>query len=141
MRRIKKLNYKKIEYRDLHINFCKSRCKTIHITIKQDSNIYYVVPYFVSESDIIKFLDNKYDWIKKSLYKIKQNSLDNEGNNILNDNKTLTKEERITLLSIIKEYVIKYETLLNVKVNKYSLRKMKTLWGSCSFKTKNIIFN
>ena len=108
MRKIKKLNYKQIEYKDLIINFSKSRCRTMHITIKQDGNVYYVVPYFVSESETLKFLDDKYEWIKKSLTKMKEKTSDTDDNDILNNNKRLTKEERQLLIYKINEYVKKY---------------------------------
>ena len=138
---IKKLNYKQLNYKDLSINFAKSRCKTMHITIKQDMNIYYVVPYFVGENEAIRFLDEKYNWLKKSLLKIKEHSIEDDDNNILLDTKRLSKEEKKVLLFKIDNYVKQYEKLLNVSVNRYSLRQMKTLWGSCSTKTRNIRFN
>lgn len=141
MRRIKKLNYKLIEYKDLTINFCKSRCRTMHITIKQDGNVYYVVPYFVSDNEAFQFLQEKYEWIKKSISKMKEKTKDTDGNNILNNDKSITKEEKLILMSKIDGYVKKYQTQLGVFVNKYSLRKMRTLWGSCSTKTRNIRFN
>lgn len=138
---IKKLSYKQLNFKDLTINFAKSRCRTMHITIKQDGNIFYVVPYGVKEDEAIKFLDERYDWIKKSLVKMKEKASDDDGNNILLDTKRLNKEEKKALLIKIGEYVEKYENLLKVSVNKYSLRLMRTMWGSCSFKTRNIRFN
>lgn len=138
---IKKLSYKQLNFKDLTINFAKSRCRTMHITIKQDGNIFYVVPYGVKEDEAIKFLDERYDWIKKSLVKMKEKASDDDGNNILLDTKRLNKEEKKALLIKIGEYVEKYENLLKVTVNKYSLRLMRTMWGSCSTKTRNIRFN
>lgn len=113
----------------------------MHITIKQDGNVYYVVPYYVSDSETLQFLNERYEWIKKSIIKMREKTEDTGGNNILNNDTRITKEEKVLLMEKIDEFVMKYEKLLNVSVNKYSLRKMKTLWGSCSTKTRNIRFN
>ena len=113
----------------------------MHITIKQDGDVYYVVPYFVGDNETLKFLDERYEWIKKSISKMKEKAVDRDGNDILNNGKRITTEEKKILISKIDEYVKKYEILLNVSVSKYSLRKMRTLWGSCSTKTRNIRFN
>lgn len=139
MKKINRLNYKQFQYKDLNINFSKSRCRTMHITVKADGSIFYVVPYYVSIDEAMRFLSTKYDWLKKSITKIKEKTDINSA--ILSNNKRLTIEEKNTLLTKIDNYVKKYETLLNVKVNKYSLRNMTTLWGSCSTKTRNIRFN
>lgn len=46
-------------------------------------------------------------------------------------------EFKMTLLPLIT----KWEDILGVKVNKWEVKQMKTLWGSCNHYTRNIIFN
>lgn len=41
----------------------------------------------------------------------------------------------------IEKYLFQIETLMNVKCNEYSIRKMKNKWGSCNSDKKTIIFN
>lgn len=43
--------------------------------------------------------------------------------------------------SILTPLIAKWEYLLGVKANKWEVKQMKTLWGSCNHSTKNIIFN
>ncbi len=45
------------------------------------------------------------------------------------------------LTKIISPLVKKWETILNVSVERFSIRSMKTRWGSCTPKTRKIRFN
>ena len=42
---------------------------------------------------------------------------------------------------VIPPLITKWESLLNVSVRRFSIRSMKTRWGSCTPKTRNIRFN
>lgn len=128
---IKRIKYNRFIYEDLIINFARSRCRTIHITIKPDGEVYYVVPYGTSEKDIYKFLDEKKTWIIKNVDKMKSRMVDD----------IVTKEEEKILKEKISNYIKKYEVLTGLKVNRFTLRNMKTLWGSCSYKKNTIRFN
>ena len=140
---IRRLKYKKIFYRDLELNFARNYCRTIHITVKPDGNIYYVVPYGTDDLTIDRFLDEKYNWIVKSVEKFKIKNDSDNADNYKNtfENREVTKYEKKELEYKIYNYIKKYEPLLSVKVEKFSLRKMKTLWGSCSYQKRTIRFN
>ena len=129
----KKLNYKKIIYKNVIINFARSRCRTLHLSIRSGGEVYYVVPYWVTKESIYNFLDEKLDWIikKVDIYKNIRQEIDTD----------VTKEELKILNEKVNQYIKKYEPLLNVKVEKYSFRKMKTLWGSCTCRKRTIRFN
>ena len=45
------------------------------------------------------------------------------------------------LEKIIPPLINKWESILNVSVRRFSIRKMKTRWGSCTPKTRSIRFN
>ena len=135
---IRKLKYKKIIFKDLEINFARNFCRTLHITIKPDLNIYYVVPYGTDELEIEKFLYDKYDWIKQSLDKLEKKT---QNIALPEVDRNLKRAERKELEHKLYWYIKKYEELLGVKVNKFSIRKMRTMWGSCSFHKASIRFN
>ena len=42
---------------------------------------------------------------------------------------------------VIPPLITKWESLLNVSVRRFSIRRMKTRWGSCTPKTRSIRFN
>ena len=48
---------------------------------------------------------------------------------------------RAEFKALLPPLVSKWEEILDVKVNKWDVKQMKTLWGSCNHRTRNIIFN
>lgn len=48
---------------------------------------------------------------------------------------------RAEFKAILPTLVTKWEAILGVKANKWDVKQMKTLWGSCNHRTRNIIFN
>ena len=48
---------------------------------------------------------------------------------------------RFEFKSILPVLIAKWEETLGVKVNKWEVKQMKTLWGSCNHRTHNVIFN
>lgn len=48
---------------------------------------------------------------------------------------------RSELKLMLHPLITKWEKLLEVSVNKWEVKQMKTLWGSCNHRTRNIIFN
>ena len=117
-----KLKYKTIEFNGLTINYAKYR---------RNRNIRLSIIPIIKKKD---FATEKEKWIRKYL-----NKVDNATN--LSSFPPLNKSKKQELLLRISNFVEKYEYLMNVHVNNISLRKMKTLWGSCSFKDGSIRFN
>lgn len=69
---------------------------------------------------------------------------------ILYARKWTTEEKRSEILkewyrsefkALLPSLIEKWEQILGVKVNKWEVKQMKTLWGSCNHRTRNIIFN
>ena len=45
------------------------------------------------------------------------------------------------LTKILREYVHKWESITGLKVEEWTIRKMRTRWGSCNTRSRKIIFN
>ena len=43
--------------------------------------------------------------------------------------------------AMLPALIAKWENIFEVRVNKWEVKQMKTLWGSCNHRTHNIIFN
>jgi predicted metal-dependent hydrolase len=48
---------------------------------------------------------------------------------------------RDQLKSIVPEYIAKWEEIMNVKVDEFGIKKMKTKWGTCNREAKRIWIN
>ena len=130
-----KLNYKKLIFKDLEIYYAKYRKnRSIRISINSNGNIRVTAPYMTSDTEIMDLLIKKEDWIRTNLSKI-------EKKEDLSIAKTLTTKDKKELLNRILNFTKKYEVLMNTYVRKISIRNMKSLWGSCTFKTHDIRYN
>ena len=45
------------------------------------------------------------------------------------------------LTKILKDGVHKWESITGLKVEEWNIRKMRTRWGSCNTRSRNILFN
>lgn len=53
----------------------------------------------------------------------------------------LEKWYREKLRELISAYIYKWEKIINVSINKFGIRKMKTKWGTCNTQAKRIWLN
>ena len=130
-----KLKYKTIDFNGITIYYAKYRKnRSIRLTVDGKGKVKLTAPYYVDLEDIDRFLMDKEEWIRKAISK-QENTLN------LSENRPLNTSQKKVLLLRINNYVEKYEILMNTKVNNISIRKMTTLWGSCSYRERNIRFN
>ena len=64
-----------------------------------------------------------------------------EGTTVERRAEILKEWYRFEFKLILPALIAKWEETLDVKVNKWEVKQMKTLWGSCNHRTHNIIFN
>ena len=130
-----KLKYKTIEFNGLTIHYAKyRRNRGIRMSIDGSGTIKVTCPYYVSDKELLQFIEERECWMRKQLNKV--NSTTN-----LSTFPSLNKAKKQELLLRISNYVEKYEILMNTHVNEISIRKMKTLWGVCTFREAKIKFN
>lgn len=96
------------------------------------------------------FLGNKY-LLKVIEGKSKQKVMISDTNHLnLYVRKNSTKEKREKIMTEwyrnqlkheIPKYIEKWEAIMNVSVNEWNVKKMKTLWGSCNVQAKRIWVN
>ncbi len=55
--------------------------------------------------------------------------------------KIISEWHRISLKKIIPNYIKKWEEKMNLRVNEFGIKKMKTRWGTCNIKAKRIWIN
>ena len=117
-----KMNNKKIEY---EIKY--SKIKNIYIQIK-NGKVIIKAPKWISKKEIEKIIEQKEDWIQKTL----------ERENKKQEKKPqYTKEE---FKKIIEKNANELIQETGLKPNKITIKQIKYAWGSCSNK-KNITLN
>lgn len=116
--------------RDSRIQIYRSKRRTLSLEIKSDKRIIIRAPLGMAIKDIQRIVDEKNEWIEKSLQKI------DERNERRNSAQVL-EPEQIKKLTQLAKYVIPtkvdlFAREIGVSYNKITIRHQKTRWGSCS---------
>ncbi|SER42592.1 M48 family metallopeptidase [Lachnobacterium bovis] len=122
----------------------------VHVQYKKIKNLYLKVdvntcevkvsaPYTISKKRLNEFLLDRREWINTT----RQRVIDKQHKNNNFDKLGSEEEKKLReyLKFEIKNYIIKYEKLMGVKSTGFTIRKMKTRWGSCNIRTHHLNFN
>jgi len=109
-----------------------NRAKRLIIRVKGKENISVSVPRGIALTRAISFVNYKEQWIKNAVAKIKNEEKQDE------NNKKIIPIDKAR--GIIIERVETLADLYGFNFNKISIKKQKTIWGSCSAKN-NLNFN
>ena len=124
-----------------HIEVIRSKRKTLAIEIRPDMRVVVRAPEKIPQNEIIKFVEEKQNWIKKHLVQMYFKA---------EEMKKQKKEPALTnadieklcqkALSVIPDKVKYYAEIMGVTYGRITIRNQKTRWGSCSSKG-NLNFN
>lgn len=124
------------------IQIIRSNRKTLGIEIREESTLLVRAPYRLPKKDILRFINEKSDWIEKSMKKVKERQ--EKTRDELQDIQRLTMQEIEQLadraLEVIPKRVAYYAEKTGVTYGRITIRNQKTRWGSCSQKG-NLNFN
>lgn len=117
-------NIKYVDYPEMGlISFEKSKkAKRIAISIKSPTNIRVAVPTFISIRKAERFVSQRQEWIIKHLIRLQYKT------NVLNNVENIPIDQKNQLIERVNYLANQYK----FKINKITLRKMTTRWGSCS---------
>ena len=122
----------------MNIEIIKSNRKTLAIEIKKDLRVIVRTPLLLSDREIQKMIDEKSEWIEKTLEKVKMRNAQQKSMP-----KFTAEEMRIladNALEIIPKRVEYYAKIMGVSYGKITIRNQVSRFGSCSSKG-NLNFN
>ena len=124
-----------------HIEVIRSKRKTLAIEIRPDMRVVVRAPEKIPQNEIMKFVEEKQNWIKKHLVQMyfKAEEIKNQKKEPALTNADIEKLCQ-KALSVIPDKVKYYAEIMGVTYGRITIRNQKTRWGSCSSKG-NLNFN
>lgn len=124
-----------------HIEVIRSKRKTLAIEIRPDMRVVVRAPEKIPQNEIIKFVEEKQNWIKKHLVQMyfKAEEIKKQKKEPALTNADIEKLCQ-KALSVIPDKVKYYAEIMGVTYGRITIRNQKTRWGSCSNKG-NLNFN
>lgn len=119
-----------------NIEIIRSKRRTIAVEVKSDLRVIVRAPLKMKDKDIQKVIDDRYNWIKSKLNLVRTQQELSEPKFSEDEIKILVNEA----LNYIPQRVEHYAIMMNVTINKITIRSQKTRWGSCS-SNGNLNFN
>lgn len=115
------------------------KVKNINLYIKPpDGSVLITAPKRVSLKRIMAFAEEKAEWIVKKQEQVRERS----HNKAEREKEAEITEEQIAHLEEkLKKYIVTWEPRMGVHAAQWTLRSMKTRWGSCTVDTARIRIN
>lgn len=137
-----------LELDGIHIPIIKKNIKNINLTITAPKgDVRVSAPYSLTLERIEHYLKSKLGWIKKQRAHFQQREQYPPDEN--NDSKPvqhlhLVEVNRIEIEAFTEQIaalIQHWEKIMSVSVAKFSIRRMKTRWGSCTPSSRTIRIN
>ena len=118
-----------------HIEVIRSKRKTLAIEIRPDMRVVVRAPEKIPQNEIMKFVEEKQNWIKKHLVQMyfKAEEIKKQKKEPALTNADIEKLCQ-KALSVIPDKVKYYAEIMGVTYGRITIRNQKTRWGSCSSK-------
>lgn len=115
----------------LEIAVERKKIKNIYLRIPgKDGKIRLSAPYWVSDGQIMAFVESKLPWIEKRMAAFKPA-----------EERIYSQAERRAFRALCRETLDFWEPVVGKKASTFTVRDMSSRWGSCNTKTGKLCFN
>lgn len=122
------------------IEVTRKRIKNMYLRVKDTAGTLSVsAPYGMSDTEIRKFVESKSDWIERTMQEMLVARQLKEQAPVLAP--FIEREIRLELKRQLQRLIDKWEPVMGVKSAGFTIKKMKTRWGSCNVKSHHLNFN
>ena len=122
------------------IEVTRKRIKNMYLRVKDtDGTLSVSAPYGMSNTEIRKFVESKSDWIERTMQEMLVARQLKEQEPVLAP--FMEREIRLELKRQLQMLIDKWEPVMGVKSAGFTIKKMKTRWGSCNVKSHHLNFN
>ena len=122
------------------IEVTRKRIKNMYLRVKDtDGTLSVSAPYGMSDAEIRKFVESKSDWIEQTTQEMLVARQLKEQAPVLAP--FMEREIRLELKRQLQRLIDKWEPVMGVKSAGFTIKKMKTRWGSCNVKSHHLNFN
>ncbi len=123
---------------NIPININYKKIRNIYLRIhKANGTVSISAPAGIRKDQIEHFVLQRKDWIEKNIKQIQETTLPME----YVESKKVEILYRKYLKVVIDGLILKWESRMQVKSSGFTIRKMKSRWGSCNTQTAHLNFN
>lgn len=122
------------------IEVTRKRIKNMYLRVKDtDGTLSVSAPYGMGNTEIRKFVESKSDWIERTMQEMLVARQLKEQEPVLAP--FMEREICLELKRQLQRLIDKWEPVMGVKSAGFTIKKMKTRWGSCNVKSHHLNFN
>lgn len=131
---------KELQVGEYRVRVTRKRMKNLYLRVKETGDIVEVsAPLSVTDREIEQFVMGRMDWIAGAKRRLEERLREEEEKPVLVPFQE--REMRRALKKEIEELLAYWEPRMGVRSEGFTVKKMKTRWGSCNVKTHHLNFN
>lgn len=131
---------KELQVGEYRVRVTRKRMKNLYLRVKETGDIVEVsAPLSVTDREIEQFVMGRMDWIAGAKRRLEERLREEAEKPVLVPFQE--REMRRALKKEIEELLAYWEPRMGVRSEGFTVKKMKTRWGSCNVKTHHLNFN